>query len=111
MQELTKAEELLLLTVLRLKDGAYGVAIKENIKEVTGKTVPYGTLYFLLDKLTVKGHVDKTLGDPTPERGGRRKTFYAITDKGVDALKQSFDQQSRAWTDFATMDLHRGFGG
>jgi len=110
MKELTKAEEMVLLSVLRLKDEAYGVAIKKNIKEITGKTVPYGTLYFLLDKLSVKDFVHKALGEPTAERGGRRKTYYRMTEGGITALKHAFEQQSRIWTDFASMDLHQGFG-
>lgn len=110
MKELTKAEEMVLLSVLRLNDGAYGVAIRKNLKEITGRAVPYGTLYFLLDKLSVKGFVEKRLGEPTSERGGRRKTFYQMTDSGIEALRHAFVQQSRIWTDFASMDLHQGFG-
>ncbi|MCK5145219.1 helix-turn-helix transcriptional regulator [bacterium] len=110
MTQLTKAEEMVLLSVMRLKEQAYGVAIKQDIKEITDKSLPYGTLYFLLDKLTVKLFVDKELGESTAERGGRRKTFYQITASGIDALKSAFDQQSRAWTNFASMDLHEGFG-
>jgi len=44
MKELTKAEETLLLAILRLKDNAYGVAIKQQIQKATGKSLPYGTL-------------------------------------------------------------------
>ena len=110
MKELTKAEEMVLLSVMRLKDDAYGVTIKKNLKEITGKSVPYGTLYFLLDKLSVKQLVEKELGEPTAERGGRRKTYYRMTHDGVNALKEAFNQQSRIWTDFASMNLHQGFG-
>ena len=108
--ELTKAEELVLLTVMRLKDQVYGVTIKTSIKETSGKTMPYGTLYFLLDKLTLKGLVEKQIGEPTAQRGGRAKTFYSTTSEGIDALKAAFEQQSRIWASFASMQLDEGFG-
>jgi len=52
MKELTKAEEALLLAILQLKDIAYGVAIRRHIQKNTGKALPYGTLYFILEQLT-----------------------------------------------------------
>jgi DNA-binding PadR family transcriptional regulator len=54
MKELTKAEETLLLAILKLKQDAYGVAIKRHIKKVSGQSIPYGTLYFILSQLKNK---------------------------------------------------------
>jgi hypothetical protein len=67
MKELTKAEETLLLTILRLKDNAYGVAIKRNIQKTTGKALPYGTLYFILEELTKKGYIKGSQGNLNPK--------------------------------------------
>ena len=97
MKELTKAEELVLLTIWEMIDNAYGVAFKRKIKENTGKDIPYGTLYFLLDQLTVKEYVDKITGEPTPERGGRSKTFYKITPEGKEALKEAMEMYQKIW--------------
>ena len=97
MQELTKAEELVLLTIWKMTDNAYGVALKRKIKEETGKDIPYGTLYFLLDQLTVKEYVRKKVGEPTPERGGRGKTFYQITPEGKEALKEAMEMYQKVW--------------
>lgn len=99
MKELTKAEELLLLTIWRMGDNAYGVALKRKIKEETAKDIPYGTLYFLLDQLSVKEYVFKKTGDPTPERGGRSKTFYSITPEGKNALKEAMEMYQKVWGD------------
>jgi len=100
MRELSKAEELVLLSILRLKDEAYGVAIKRQIQQTTGQQVPYGTLYFLLDQLSQKDLVDKRKGAPTPERGGRSKTYYSLTVDGHDSLKRAFELQKKTWNGF-----------
>lgn len=63
MKELTKPEETLLLAILQLKDNAYGVAIKQHVQKTTGKALPYGTLYFILEQLTKKGYVKSTWGN------------------------------------------------
>ena len=108
MKELTKAEELILLTIQRLEDNAYGVAIKRKIQETTGKALKYGTLYFLLDQLTVKEYVYRIKGDPTPERGGRSKTYYKLTGEGIDALKESFEMQRKVWSGFEDLSFEEG---
>ncbi|MBN1272740.1 MAG: helix-turn-helix transcriptional regulator [Candidatus Aminicenantes bacterium] len=105
MKELTKAEEMLLLAILRLKDNAYGVAIKHNIQETSDKVFPYGTLYFILDQLTNKGLLEKSKGLPTPERGGRSKTYYHLTKKGKTVLNAAFQTQQKIWNGY--IDLVR----
>ena len=108
MKELTKAEELLLLTIWRMGDDAYGVAIKREIKVSTGKDLPYGTLYFILDQLVTKEYIFKIPGKPTPERGGRSKTFYYLTDDGREALKASFEMHQKVWRNFGILSFEGG---
>ncbi len=105
MKELTKAEELILLTIWRLKNEAYGVAIRKKIKELTGKVYAYGTLYFILDQLSAKELVLKIKGEPTPERGGRGKTFYNLTPNGQQALKLSLEMHNKIWTGIKEVEL------
>jgi len=107
MKELTKAEELLLITILRMGKDAYGVSIQRKIKERTGKDIPYGTLYFLLDQLHLKHYVSKTEGEPTPERGGRSKTYYLVTSKGREALKASLKMYRLVWGDLSHIYLEK----
>jgi PadR family transcriptional regulator PadR len=101
MKELTKAEELVLLTIWRMGEDAYGVSIKKKIKESSGRDVPYGTLYFILDQLRSKELVCKVLGEPTAERGGRSKSFYRITPEGREALKEAYEAYQMIWADAA----------
>jgi DNA-binding PadR family transcriptional regulator len=103
MKELTKTEELVLLSILRLDEEAYGVSIKGQIEQTTGKSYPYGTLYFILDQLTQKGLVERKKGAPTPERGGRSKTYYRLTSEGRDSLNRAFELQKKTWNGYASI--------
>jgi DNA-binding PadR family transcriptional regulator len=93
MMELTPNETVVLLAVLRLKERAYGVAIREEMNRIIQTTVTYGTLYSYLDQLFRKGLLVKNYGEPTPERGGRRKIYHRLTPKGRDALREAYEFQ------------------
>lgn len=97
MKELTMSQLILLLSVWRLKDSAYGVTIRRELIRVTGRKYPYGTLYSLLDQLHSKGYVDKSIGEPTQKRGGRRKILYHVTRAGRGALQTSRVLQDIIW--------------
>ena len=89
MSDLSKNEEIILLSVLKLDEEAYGVKIKGHIKKVTGKDWNYGTLYCTLDQLVKKGVLLKQEGKPMPERGGRRKIYYSISSLGKKTLQEA----------------------
>ena len=93
MIDLTLNETVVLLAVLRLKDNAYGVAIREEVAKITNTTVTYGTLYSYLDQLFRKGYLAKHYGKPTPERGGRRKIYHRLSPKGRQALREAYEIQ------------------
>jgi PadR family transcriptional regulator PadR len=92
-------EEIYLLSIWELKDEAYGVAIKKLASRKTGRILSYGGLYFMLAQLAKKGLVVKTEGEPFPRRGGRRKYFYSLTERGKKALRTSFELQESLWRD------------
>ncbi len=79
----------LMLAVLRLGSNAYGVKIREEINERTGRDVAIGQIYTVLGRLERKGFVSSRMGEPTPERGGRAKKFYRIEAKGQEAVRES----------------------
>ena len=83
MDLLSRVEEIYMVAVLELTDNAYGVTIKKQISQKTGKIISYGGLYFALDKLVKKGLLTKTAGEPTAKRGGRTKFYYALTNHGL----------------------------
>ena len=90
-------EQLVLLGVLRLADDAYGAAIRQEIHERSGRDVSINAVYTTLDRLEGKGFLRAWTGEPTPQRGGRRRKFYALTPAGVAALRQAY----RAFTAMA----------
>jgi len=78
-----------LLAVIRLGDDAYGVPISDTIEEASGRDVAAGSIYITLDRLEAKGLVTSRLGESTRERGGRAKTYYQVTGKGVRAVRHA----------------------
>lgn len=62
MKELSKTEEILLLSIWRLEVEAYGVKIRRHISKVIKKQFTYGNLYSALKQLVEKNYVDKRLG-------------------------------------------------
>ena len=87
-------EQFLLLALLHAKDEAYGVEIRRAIEERTGRTVSPGAVYTALDRLERRKLVSSRLGDPTPQRGGKRKSDYRIEPLGATLLRES--QRARA---------------
>jgi PadR family transcriptional regulator PadR len=97
MYELTKHEELILLAILKLRENAYIVTLRRHIKEISGKSINYGSLCNTLSALIRKGYIKSKESDPLPRQGGRRKVLYTLTAEGKRALKKAYDIQQRAW--------------
>ena len=83
-------EQLVLLGVLRLDSEAYGAAIRQEIHARSGRDVSINAVYTTLDRLERKGFLRSWTGDPTPQRGGRRRKFYALRPGGLAALRQAY---------------------
>jgi DNA-binding PadR family transcriptional regulator len=82
-------EQVVLLSILRLGDDAYAVTVRDEIHRCTGRDVSRGSIYITLDRLETKGFLKSRLADPTPERGGRAKRYYALRPRAVEALRES----------------------
>jgi DNA-binding PadR family transcriptional regulator len=97
MELLTRLEEAILISVLKLGDEAYGVPINHEVSKIFGKKYTLGGLYFALDQLVRKEYLMKRCSDPTPKRGGRSKSFYRLTPEGKEALEAVKKHQVRLW--------------
>src|ERR1700675_3527473 len=93
--KLGEFEYLLITAAARLKDGAYGAAIREEIEATTGRKCSIGALYTTLDRLETKGLLKTWMGETTPQRGGRAKRMVRVTAKGVQAAKSFYDAVTR----------------
>lgn len=89
IEPLGEFEQVVLLAVLRLDDEAYAVTVRDEILACTGRDVSRGSIYITLDRLETKGYLRSWLGDPTPERGGRAKRYYALRPRALEALKET----------------------
>ena len=84
---LGELEQVVLLAVLRVGDGAYGVPVHHEIQRRAGRDLTLGTIYKTLSRLESKGLVSSHLGAPTPERGGKATRCYVVTGEGKRALQ------------------------
>jgi DNA-binding PadR family transcriptional regulator len=89
MDQINQLEQLVMLTILRLRPEAYGVAIQKELKVRTGREYSIGGIYAVLDKLEGKGFATSKQGEATAERGGRAKLYFDLTARGLSALKTS----------------------
>jgi DNA-binding PadR family transcriptional regulator len=83
-------EQLVLLALLRLGNGAFGAAIHREIVTRTARELPASAVYVTLDRLEVKRMVCSYVGRPTPERGGRRRKHYLLDTAGQRALVRAY---------------------
>lgn len=89
-QPLGDFEQLVLLGVLRLHEDAYGAAIRQEIHARSGRDVSINAVYTTLDRLEKKGLLHSWVGEPTAQRGGRRRKFYGLRPAGVAAIRQAY---------------------
>ncbi len=89
-------EYLLVSAAARLAEDAYGASIQQDMNESTGRRCSTGALYTTLDRLEAKGLIKTWMGDPTPQRGGRRKRMVRVTAKGVREAASFYNAVTRA---------------
>ncbi len=105
MELLTKLEELFMLAVFH-QDGPAGLMdIREYLLDKTGKEWAIASLYIALDKLKRKGFVKSFKGQPKQMRGGKAQRYYLMTEKGIQALKESWKVQGPMWKDFISSSI------
>jgi PadR family transcriptional regulator, regulatory protein PadR len=82
-------ELMVLLALMRLGDDAYGVSMAQELEEQTGREVVIASVYATLERLEDRGLVSSSLGDATPERGGRAKRYFRITGAGLREVRDA----------------------
>ncbi|MBN1273472.1 MAG: helix-turn-helix transcriptional regulator [Candidatus Aminicenantes bacterium] len=104
MRILTRTEEVILAAVWKLHDNAYGVSVNEYINKKTGLDWKFGSIYTPLGRLVEKGLLRTIKGEPSPERGGRRKIFFQLTKEGKKALLEIQKLNSVLWQDMPSLE-------
>lgn len=88
---------MLLLALMRLGDDAYGVTIAQELEEQTGREVVVASVYATLDRLQERGLVVSSLGESTPERGGRAKRYFRVTGAGLSEVRDARKSLMNLW--------------
>jgi DNA-binding PadR family transcriptional regulator len=104
MDELGRFELPVLAAVARLRGNAYGVSVMDEVAKREGREVAYGAVHVTLDRLKEKGFVSSKMGEPTAERGGRRKRFYELTGKGASALARARARHESHFADLGSLE-------
>jgi PadR family transcriptional regulator, regulatory protein PadR len=90
-------ELMVILTVVQLGEDAYGVTISRELEELRGRGVALGSVYAALERLEEKGLVSSSLGRPTPERGGKAKRYFRVTQEGLRQVRKTRSVLTRLW--------------
>ena len=98
-------EHIVILAVVRLKANAYGMTVRREIEQRTGRNISIGAVYATLERLESKGYISSFTGEPTAERGGRAKRHFRIEADGERALRASHEAIRKM-----TLGLKSGWG-
>jgi len=96
-EHLGELEELVLLLIVMLKEGAYGFALRGALKTHANRTMSIGSVHGTVNRLEGKGLIKSVLSEATEVRGGRRKRIFTITASGTTALQKSRDVKIHLW--------------
>lgn len=105
MKLLSRTEEFVLLAVWKLQDRAYSLPIREKVSEITNQKWSLGSIYTPLERLSKNGLLTSYLTEATPERGGRHKRVYQLTDTGRKALLHIRAIEKAMWADVTGLAL------
>ena len=86
-------EEQVMLAVLRSRDDAYGMTVRREIEDVTGREVAVGAVYATLDRLEAKALVVSKRS----RVDGMSRRLFAVTTAGARALADSRAMRERLW--------------
>ena len=96
-KSLGEFEHLLLLAVMRLGEDAYGVTIRREIEDRTGRPVSLGSIYPTMDRLEERGYVRSWRSTPTKTRGGRSRRYFQMQPDGVTVLRRAHEMHLAMW--------------
>lgn len=102
-------EEVILLLVGILGDDAYALKIADEFEVQTKKSASIGAVHATLSRMADKGFLKSKMGEPTAQRGGRRKRIYEITAAGEAVLKKARDLRLSLWDQYPGFSLSFNF--
>ena len=107
MYLLSRSEEMVLLSIWALQDGAYGVTIREQLLKMSGYKWSLGAIYAPLHRLEKKGFVSTLKGEPISERGGRSRIYYQVSEEGTRALLEIKRVHDSIWQNIPSLKFKK----
>ncbi len=86
-------EEQVMLAVLRTKGDAYGMVIRREIEDVTGREIAVGAVYATLDRLEAK----RLIASSRSEVDGISRKLFRVLPAGAQALTETKSMRERLW--------------
>ena len=86
-------EEHILIAVFRTGDASYGMQVRREIEQVTGRDLAIGAVYATLDRLEEKG----LLSSRRSVGAGHSRRRFALSPAGAKALAQTRAMRDRLW--------------
>lgn len=93
-------EQAVLLSVLRLRDEAYGRAILNEVQARLDREIAAGAVHATLNRLEGKGLLTSSLGPGTEVRAGRPRRYYKLSSSGQSALNEARAAVISLWSGF-----------
>ncbi len=94
-------EEIVLLALVHLGDNAYGMTIRREIEDRSGRSVSIGAVYSTLDRLESKGLVSSAYSNGSEARRGRAKRYFKLEPEGAKSLSRSSEILANMWRGLA----------
>ena len=99
-------EEQVLLAVIRTALDAFGMNVRREIENVTGREVAIGAVYATLDRLEAKKFVRSFR---STSEDGRERRMFEVTRPGLHALAESKVMRERLWRGVNVLKLIEEF--
>ncbi len=101
-------EEVILLLVGILGEEAYAYKITGEFESQTNRSASIGAVHSTLSRLSDKGLLNSKMGEPSTNRGGRRKRIYSVTAYGERILREARDVRLNLWNQFPGLAVRFG---
>jgi PadR family transcriptional regulator len=95
---------MLLLAVIHLGEEAYAYRSPMNSSSIVVALCP-SEVYAALGRLEAKGLIISSLGDFTPERCGKAKRYFRITNEGLRQVYETCRVLTRLWQTIPVLKL------
>lgn len=104
---LGELQELILMTVLLLKEDAYGNEIQRELESRLQERLSVGAIQTALKRMEEKGLLTSAWGEATPVRGGKRRRYYTATPYAKKVLDQIREIRSDMWQSIGQLEQKR----